>query len=904
MYLDYYKMSPVKRPLIALACLVLVQTGLPAQPSRIAAKINSNQRFTLAGHVHPLAKSDYDQGPASASRQLNRVTLVLEPSEAQKADLEQLLAGQQDPNSANYHKWLTPEAYAGRFGVTQDDIDKITAWLQNQQLKVTAVARARNAVSVSGTVAQIESAFGTQIDIFSVNGISYYANTTNPTLPVAMQGIVRAVRGLHDFRMQPRSRQMTSLTVSANGRTPNYTSATSGSHYIAPDDFATIFNLHALYDAGITGAGQTIVVVGQSRITTGHLSTFRSYFGLPAVNLTTTLVPNTQDPGTSSSDAQESDLDLEWASAVARDASLIFVYSYDVFDAVQYAVDQNLAPVLSMSYGECESTSTRSDAATLQTWAKQAAAQGISWVAASGDSGAADCYQGTSSPFGPAATDLGLATDLPASVPEVTGVGGTTLTEGSGSYWNSTSDPTTKASAQSYIPETAWNDSTAGSPSASGGGASQFFSKPSWQTGAGVPSDGARDVPDIAFPASPDHDGYMVYTTSGRQASWYVFGGTSAGAPTFSGILSLLNQYLMTTGSQSTAGLGSVNAHLYSFAASTPAAFHDISTGDNIVTATVCQGFRCSGGSSTASVGFKAAAGYDQVTGLGSIDAYNFVTSWRVGALLAKGTPAMTMVAGPASLSAAGTVTLTAKLTSSISTTPTGTVTFSANGTTLGTASLSGSSGMATASVTIAGSVAGLVAGTNTVTADYAGDNAYNGASSSVPLTIVAASSTTPTITGVANAASYKLSYAPGMILAIFGTQLSLTTVNSSTAPLPVKLDNVSVAINGVAAPLYYISPGQLNVQIPYETSTTGTAHIVVSNNGQIGLYRYRNVRGCARYLQRHGRRSGPGVERRTRPNGRSLPDRRRTGYTGCGDRAPCRPPALRRRRCRLPSLP
>ena len=124
------------------------------------------------------------------------------------------------------------------------------------------------------------------------------------------------------------------------------------------------------------------------------------------MNLQTVLVPNKKSPGYSVVDAQESDLDLQWSSAVARGASLIFVYSYDVLDAVQYAIDQNLAPVISMSYGECEESDTKSGASTMRSWAKQAIAQGITWVAASGDSGAAACYESSGGPFGPASDSL------------------------------------------------------------------------------------------------------------------------------------------------------------------------------------------------------------------------------------------------------------------------------------------------------------------------------------------------------------------------------------------------------------------------------------------------------------------------------------------------------------------
>ena len=211
----------------------------------------------------------------------------------------------------------------------------------------------------------------------------------------------------------------------------------------------------------------------------------------------------------------ESYLDIEWSGAIARDASIIYVYSNDVFTSVDYAINQNLAPVITMSYGLCESLLGRAEALSLNSYAQQANAQGITWIAAAGDSGANDCYgQSAKAPSG-------ASVDLPASLPGVTGIGGTTLTEGSGSYWNSVNG-TNHESAISYFPESVWNDSTAeGSPDAGGGGASIFFNKPTWQTGPGVPATNTRYLPDVSLPASNYHDAYLVYTL---QASLLPYG--------------------------------------------------------------------------------------------------------------------------------------------------------------------------------------------------------------------------------------------------------------------------------------------------------------------------------------------------------------------------------------------
>jgi subtilase family serine protease len=284
-----------------------------------------------------------------------------------------------------------------------------------------------------------------------------------------------------------------------------------------------------------------------------------------------------------------------------------------VMQAVQYAIDQNLAPVVSTSYGLCEIETSNSELSAMRSWAQQGNTQGITWFSASGDSGAADCDDSRNN---------GLSVDAPGSIPEVTSVGGTEFNEPTDSFWNATTD-TNGASALTYIPEMVWNDSAAdGTPSAGGGGASVVFTKPAWQTGKGVPDDNVRHVPDISWAASADHDGYLVYTGGKLQ----VYGGTSVPTPSFAGLAALLNQAMVASGAQQTAGLGNLNPGLYSLAQTTSNVFHDIVDGNNVVTVK-CTGrrsFNCS----SIPVGFQASEGYDQASGLGSVDAYNLVTAW------------------------------------------------------------------------------------------------------------------------------------------------------------------------------------------------------------------------------------------------------------------------------------
>jgi uncharacterized protein (TIGR03437 family) len=721
----------------SLAVLMLASPAL-AQQTRIAGAIDSSRRVTLAGHLNPRALASADQGEVDPAMLIPRITLMLQPSASQQAALNQLLSAQQDPSSPSYHHWLTPEQFADRFGVSQADLNQIEAWLGAQNLTVVGVARARNWIAVSGAAQAVEQALGTQIHSYVVNGEQHYANATEPSIPASLSGVVTAIRGLTDFRLRPAVRPRG--PVSPIVMQPQYNSANACSsaiapsgHCLGPDDVATIYDITPLFNAGLNGSGQTIVVAGQTDIRTSDIAAYRTFFNLPAINLQQTLVPGSPDPGISTGDLGESDLDIELASAVARNATINFVYSSDVMTSAQYAIDENLAPVLSISYGDCEAAYSAREASGMQSMAQQANTEGITWFASSGDNGATDCYGDNFSD-----ANSVVSVDMPASLPEVTGIGGTEFTEGTGNYWSATNSAT-NASALSYIPETAWNDSAlVGSPDASGGGASVYFAKPSWQTGTGVPADNARDVPDLAISASDQHDYYLIFSSdpslcgsNPRVTSTCEtgVGGTSVGPPSFAGLIALLNQSFVSKGLESSPGLGNINPKLYSLAQATPSAFHDITTGNNIISVT-CS--RAQPNCSPESVGFSAGPGYDQVTGWGSVDASALASAW-------------TATLGPATA------------------TPTG----------------------------------------------------------------------PPTIVAVANAGSYAQAYAPGEIIAIFGTQLAASTQAAASVPLSTLMAGVTVSINGVAAPLLYVSATQLNVQIPYETPVNTSVNLTVDDNGQ-----------------------------------------------------------------------
>jgi subtilase family serine protease len=629
-------------PYVRLVSFALLLVNCPlclaqaSNLSRITRPIDTTQVVRLEGSLHPLTRPKFTTNRLNANTMMHGVSLIFKRSSAQDSALRRLLAEQQDPSSPRYHKWLTPEQFADRFGLATSDVAQVKNWLESAGFVVDSVAHSRTQISFSGSVARIESAFRTEINTFLVNGEQHFANGTELSVPAALADVILGVRNLDDFHPKPRNTGVHKIPA-----TPDFTSNISGNHYLVPEDFATIYDVTALYGAGFDGTGEKIAIVGDSQITMSNIQRFRSLSGLPSNNPTEILVPNSGTATVPSTGEQiEAYLDLEWSGAVGKNARILYVYvgnkpNYSVWDALQYAVDNKLAPVISTSFGYCEQGLGQANALAIRSWAQQANSQGQTIVAASGDAGAADC-DGS----GVQAATQGLSVDVPASIPEVTGVGGGEFTGDSSStsttpYWGGTND-SANGSALGYIPEQVWNDTSQsiannGGLAAGGGGMSAFFSKPTWQTGPGVPNDGHRDVPDVSLNASPFHDSYLICdgadetgiqscTNGFRDSQNYlnVVGGTSAGAPTLAGILALVDQ---ATGSN---GLGNVNPTLYSLVASVPNALHDIVSGDNKVPCTKGSIDCPSGGT----IGYNAATGYDQASGLGSIDVYALATNW------------------------------------------------------------------------------------------------------------------------------------------------------------------------------------------------------------------------------------------------------------------------------------
>lgn len=694
---------------VILVVAVIASAQTSSVESRITQPIDESNRVVLHGNVYPVARAEFDRGLAPANLPLEHRWLVLKRSASQEAALETLMAQQQDKTSPNYHKWLTPAEFGLQYGPSAQDVQTVVRWLTSHGIGVSQVTNGRMELEFSGTAAEIQQAFHTEIHMYNVNGEQHYANATDPEIPSALASVVAGVAALHDFKPRPSGHR---VPLTANGTpirranpnftypsgcTPTGTNATCN-FTLGPADFNTIYNV----PASATGSGQTIAVLGQATIQTSDITGFRTMFNVtPTTSLPTIVSPaGDNPPSLSASDASgdegESDLDLEWSGAIAPSASIIFITSSNVEDSAVYVVDNNVAPIIGLSYGVCELGAGTSGNAGFNSIWQQAVAQGQTVVVSTGDTGAASCEAPTTAPW---FATTGLAVSGLASTVYNLAVGGTDFDDLTNptNYWNTSNSGSGEVSAKSYIPETTYDDSCTNpawgqfglsniplsncndttdtnfvqfiSPIGGGGGVSSCtssdgtdtssctggYAKATWQAAPGVPNDGKRDVPDVSMFAGDGFSGsfYIVCesdanTPSGAACStadptsttstFVGFGGTSASAQVMAGIMALVKQK-----NSPNTGMGLVNPTFYELASdqasmscnsSSPASgcvFNDVTVGNNAVPCAVGSancGVTASGENGGILSGCDSGAGYDLVTGLGSVNVGNLLNSW------------------------------------------------------------------------------------------------------------------------------------------------------------------------------------------------------------------------------------------------------------------------------------
>jgi subtilase family serine protease len=733
---------------LSLSAAVLAQESSATQSTAalpqtlITQPVNEAQLTVLKGNTHPLARPQFDLGTAPASLPMQRMLLVLKRSPEQEIALRKLLDDQQDKRSPSYHKWLTPSQYGKQFGPADSDMQIITSWLQSHGFQV-GTTKGRTVLEFSGSASQVQEAFHTAIHKYVVSGEQHWANSSDPSIPTALTPAVAGVLTLHNFLKKPQirfSKQQATAKVRPS-KTPSLTFS-DGSHGLAPLDFATIYSSNA-FTTGPPGDA-VIGVVGRSNLYSvdspgEDVTDFRSsqIFNLP--NGSFNIILNGPDPGDlGGGEEAEATLDSTWSGAVAPGATIDLVVSAttnstDGIDLSEvYIIENNLADIMTESFGTCEVENPGEEAGVLAL-AEQAAAQGISYFVSTGDSGAEGC----DNPDTETVATQPVSVNLLASTPFNTAVGGNVFNDDANPtlYWSTTN--TDQESALSYIPEDVWNDSCLASScgtnaniAAGGGGASIFFSKPSWQAGAtGIPNDNARDLPDVTLTAGT-HDGYVLcleascVPNSQGEFSLYLVGGTSASTPSFAGIMAQVVQ--QEGGRQGQAGyvlyrlavsenakLSQCNGSSTTLPAST-CIFHDVTVGNNAVPGEVNYGL--------SNAQYQAGVGFDLASGLGSVNINNLVTNWNTVTFNPTTT---TLALSPLSIThgAAVNVTIGVAPSSGTGTAPTGDVALieltGPNTGQTGTNFYTLSAGSAT------GTTNQLPGGSYNVTANYAGDATY-----------------------------------------------------------------------------------------------------------------------------------------------------------------------------------
>jgi len=838
--------------MVFVAALVQAVAQIAPVGSRIGLPVNDAVWVKIPNSTHPMAQPAYEVGPLDGATALERIILLLNGSADQQYQARTLLDSQQTKGSPDYHHWLTPEEYGQRFGPSTQDIAQVTGWLQQHGFTIGSVAKSGLWLEFSGTSAQVEAAFQTQMHQYLVNGELHVANANNISIPAALAPVVQGMLSLHNFYSQPTLRRSSTMgPVTVDPAKPNFTDS-NGDHFLTPGDVATIYDLNPLYNGSTTagtinGAGQTIALVAAGNINLSDVSAFQSMFGLP--QKAPNIILNGPDPGLD--DASDvASVDVEYSGGVAPGATIDLVVSGGTLTtdpvalSASYIVDQNLAPVVSVSFATCEQnlgSGSNGNPFWNAVW-EQAAAQGISVFVASGDTGAAGC-----DPLGVPNAQDGLGVNGLASTPFDTAVGGSEFNETPGiTYWSSTNSAN-MASAIGYIPEVVWNENclvnfaclSQGIPlQASGGGVSTLYSVPSYQTlnieglaGAGFPE---RPVPDVSLNAG---DAYIFCFTppstiaacdgsGGFNGVSSLGGGTEFATAEFAGIMALVDQAaggrqglanygLYALAAKESASFSSCNSSNQTNPAVPPGpacVFNDITFGTNGVPGndTLSGGAFVPPGDGAGQLGYNAFAGYDPASGLGSVNAAALVNAWVTLASGFDGSAtALTSTSGTSiNITHGAPVTFTSTVTNLSGSTPTpsGEISLVAQGGNLpGNAGITAAalSGTGAAATTGSFTVNNLPGGTNyNVVANFPGDGIVGGSTSSA-LTATVSPEATTTILQSFVFNDFLRTFAPGNTTD-YGDGVNLLVIdadNAGVSGLVPSSGSVTFAFNGVSVP-------------------------------------------------------------------------------------------------------
>jgi subtilase family serine protease len=717
---------------LPLAIVLLASLGVAeAQTvsSRLAGDWRSSPAVALSASKAPATQSEADLGAAPTGERLDRMLLLLTPSTAQQQALTAELGNLQNSSTPIYHQWLTAAAFADAYGNSAADVAAVSAWLQSQGLQVAPLPAGRGWIEFSGTVAQVEMAFETQIDSVATPGGTRAVLVSDISVPAALQPLVGGLVSLDGALSTADLTTPVPLSVSASDLAAK--TSLNNAEALTPQLAAQLIHLDAVQSSGIDGKGQTIAIAARSNVNSSDVAAFRAAFGLPASVLQVAL--NGPDPGLSG-DQAEATLAASWAGAAAPGATILLVpaETTSATDGVDLSlaaiIDQAMAHTVAVGFSSCESGLGTAHQAFYSALYQQAAAEGIAVVAAAGDSGSSACHLAGSST--PVSSGYGVSALASTAWNTAVGVAGF----GAGG-------PAAGSSALA-----AWSPASTADPAyASGGGSSALHAGPLWQpvpaklpSGMNQTGTPNRLLPDLSLPTALDsgvNHGLafcLSGSTSAAGCTLVRSGGSAAAASVFAGIAALVDEKY---GAQ-----GNLAPSLYKVSTQS-GVFNDVAQGN--------AQLKCAAGSpdcgSTGEIGYTAASGYDLTTGLGVPNAQSLVANWATPNASGTGAVSISLSVSPTETNStynpAASVTLTATVLSQTGgSAPTGTVTFYDTTTSLSLSPPETLNSNGTASVTLEGVFA---PGGNEMVAQYSGDSNYAAVTSTPPVNINTQASTT-----------------------------------------------------------------------------------------------------------------------------------------------------------------
>ena len=765
----------------------IVQPGSLAPavaPGRASGGLSVGSAATLSSALSPQSAIVQPGSLLGALSPTQTLPLAIALKPRNQAALDGFIGDIYDPTSPNYKHFLTPAEFTSRF-LDPSARAQVDDFLLSQGLQVHDSGLG-TVIDASGTVAQVQQAFHVHIGNYQTSAGTFYASNLTPALPTAIAGLVQGIAGLDNLPaaqpqiMHPTPKPSGSSAAIASNATPQGCSGATGvagadGAYV-PNEFASAYDFTGV---GNQGQGQTVALFEGDDYLFSNIQTFATCFGISVSNGSpvagsVTVQRKPVDGGVagpSGTDGQsEVELDMETVLGLAPKLAALQVYEapgtqVGLVDEYQQMANDDGARIISSSWGWCELDYPSTMLEAQNAIFAQFAAQGQSFVEASGDSGSSGCLRSDGS--------TELAVDGASASPYTTSVGGTSLQLTSGNAISS---------------EGVWNDWSE-PDGAGGGGVSTYFAKPSYQTGLGSFSSTMREVPDVSADADPA-TGYVIYTAVCDDSctdEWLAIGGTSAATPLWAAGLALVDEYLQNHAQPS---VGFANPALYTIlnSASYATALHDITAGDNCYVSAI-SGQSCG---SPGSGLYAAGSGYDMASGIGSPN-FGLLASTLSGLQSAwRTTTTILGVSATGSVVAGTQVTLTATVSSGATVVTAGTVTFTDHGEPIAscnaayTLSVNGQASCTTTQ---------LSTGARSFMATYSGTTTYLGSESAPGLL---------TVTGAANAIACTVTGS--------ADDGSAGTLRPLLAQLDPACGSVTFDISGQPAPFIQLSAEPLYV--------------------------------------------------------------------------------------------